>query len=50
MSVKITAGDILPCVYRFLIKYGFTDAAAAIEEAGGDVSAVLDILFSALIV
>jgi hypothetical protein len=44
MSVKITAKDIIPCVYRFLLKYGFDAAAEALEEAAGDVSAVRMIL------
>ena len=39
MSSKITPLDVLPCVYRFLLKYGFTDAAENIEE-NADITAV----------
>ena len=33
MSVKIEATDIVPCVYRFLQKFGYEKAANALEKA-----------------
>jgi len=33
MSLKVSAEDLIPCVYRFLVKYGHTAAAKALEKS-----------------
>lgn len=33
MSLKVSAEDIIPCVYRFLLKFGHTAAAKALEKS-----------------
>ena len=33
MSLKIEATDIIPCVYRFLQKFGYEKAATALGKA-----------------
>jgi len=33
MSLKISAEDVIPCVYRFLLKYGHSAAAKALEKS-----------------
>jgi len=46
MSLKVSAEDIIPCIHRFLVKFGHTAAAKALEKSA-DVEPVIFFILKA---